>query len=146
MSESVIAQILGRRIERDLLQIFTGNTNTAAAASDSVLTVEKLKAAMGELRGLAPPLSLKIVLTPCALKETTERLFPESKNRSKRIRKKLIKRPGGEFRRRPAMWRFGDMIYAHPAFRSQLEAQFKETNRVQMQSAYENPILRQTWL
>jgi hypothetical protein len=49
MSESVIAQILARRIERDLLQIFTGNTNTAAAASDSVLTVEKLKAVMGEL-------------------------------------------------------------------------------------------------
>jgi hypothetical protein len=59
---------------------------------------------------LAPPPSLKIVLTPCALKETTERLFPESKNRSKRIRKKLIKRHGGEFRRRPAMWRIGDTI------------------------------------
>jgi hypothetical protein len=44
------------------------------------------------------------------------------------------------------MWRLGDTIYAHPSFRSQLEAQFKETKRVQMQSAYENPILRQTWL
>jgi hypothetical protein len=106
-----------------------------AAADDDVLTVDKLKAAMSELSGLRPPPRTEIVLSVHALETTTERLFPESKNRSKRIHKKLVKRFGGEFHKRLAMWRLGDTIYAHPSFRSQLEAQFKETK-----DAYRSPI------
>jgi hypothetical protein len=67
-------------------------------------------------------------------------------NRSRRIHKKLAKPFGGEFRQCPAMWRIGDTIYAHPTFRSQLEAQFKETGDVQVHTRQTNPILRPTWL
>lgn len=38
-----------------------------------------------------------------ALVDTDERNFPESKNRSARIRKKLIKRYGSEFKKKVAM-------------------------------------------
>lgn len=63
----------------------------------------------------------KIIFTTNALKDTDERLFPESKHRSKRIHKKLVKRFGSEFRKQPCMWRVGDMIYAHPAYRAELQ-------------------------
>ena len=79
------------------------------------------------------------------METTTERLFPASKNRSRRIHKKLVKSFGGEFRQKPATYRINDTIYAHPAFRSQLEAK-REANRVRLQSAYQNAILQQTWL
>lgn len=66
-------------------------------------------------------LGLKFIFTPHALQETTERLFPQSRHRSARVRKKLIKRHGGEFRKAPAMYRFKDTIIAHPSFRARLE-------------------------
>jgi hypothetical protein len=66
-----------------------------------------------------------------------------SKNRSKRIHKKLVKRSGGEFRQEPAIYRVGDEIIAHSSFRSQ----FKETTiDVQMHARYQNPLVRPTWL
>jgi hypothetical protein len=70
----------------------------------------------------APLGSVRIVYSPHALKDTTERLFPASRHRSRRIRKKLIKRFGAEFRQTPGMWRVGDAIYAHPSFKAQIEA------------------------
>lgn len=62
-----------------------------------------------------------IVWTIAATKQGTERLFPASKHRSARIHKKLVKRFGGEFRREPAIYRAGNTIYAHPAFREEYE-------------------------
>jgi hypothetical protein len=56
------------------------------------------------------------------LAETSDRLFPASRHRSRRVHKKLIKRYGGEFRKKPAMFRAGDQIIAHPSFRAALEA------------------------
>ena len=64
---------------------------------------------------------LKIHFTENALEATTERLFPESKNRSKRIHKKLLKRYGSEFRKVPAMWTVRGVVYAHPFFRAQIQ-------------------------
>lgn len=58
---------------------------------------------------------LRIVQAPHALEATEERLFPESRHRSARVRKKLIRRHGGEFRMRPCIWRAGDTLYCHPA-------------------------------
>lgn len=49
------------------------------------------------------------------------RLFPESRHRSRRIHKKLCRRFGGEFARKPAMFRVGGRIVAHPALRGQIE-------------------------
>lgn len=71
---------------------------------------------------------LQIIFNPNALENTTERLFKASKNRSKRIHKKLVKRFGGEFQKKPCMWRIGNKIIAHPAFKTEL-MQAMETHR-----------------
>lgn len=71
---------------------------------------------------------LRIVWTTSALEETTERLFPASRNRSARIRKKLVKRFGGEFRKVPCMWRAGWIVYAHPSLKPRLEAEIAKAN------------------
>ena len=63
---------------------------------------------------------VQIVVSDAALTETTQRLFPFSKNRSARIHKKLVKRFGGVFRKKPAMFRVGDRIIAHPALYHEL--------------------------
>lgn len=60
---------------------------------------------------------------PNVLRHTDERLFPFSKNRSKRIEKKLIKRHGGVYRRVPAIIRLGGAIVAHPSFKAEIERQ-----------------------
>lgn len=65
---------------------------------------------------------LPVMLSNMALKKTTERLFPESRHRSKRIHKKLVKRFGGEFRMVPAIWKTPNSIIMHP----ELYAQMKE--------------------
>lgn len=71
---------------------------------------------------------LKITFTPYALEATDERLFPESRHRSKRIHKKLVKRFGGEYRKRPCMWRTPDGVVAHPSFKPQLLAAIAKQN------------------
>lgn len=65
----------------------------------------------------------RVVFTTLALKDSEERLFPISRHRSRRIRKKLLRRHGGEFRKVPCMWRAGDVILAHPALRAEIERQ-----------------------
>ncbi len=70
---------------------------------------------------------MRIICDANCLTESNERLFPTSKHRSKRIRKKLIKRFGGEFRKVPAMFKVGsDTIVAHPAIYAQIQAQTKQ--------------------
>lgn len=64
---------------------------------------------------------MRVTVSDLALKETTHRLFPESKNRSARIHKKLVKRHGGEFVKVPCMWKIGDHIIAHPSLYAQLK-------------------------
>lgn len=67
---------------------------------------------------------MRIISDPNALAETTERTFPLSKNRSKRIHKKLVKRFGGEFRKEPAIFKIGgDTIVAHPVMYEQIKRQ-----------------------
>jgi hypothetical protein len=66
--------------------------------------------------------AMPIIVSDHALKETTERLFPASRHRSKRIHKKLLKRFGGEFRKVPAIWKTPNSIIMHP----ELYAQMKE--------------------
>ena len=71
---------------------------------------------------------MRIIYDSNALKATTERLFPESRHRSARIRKKLIKRFGGEFYQQPCIWRAGDTIIAHPVYRAEIEAAFRASD------------------
>lgn len=63
----------------------------------------------------------RIIYTDRALEKTEERLFPFSKHRSKRIHKKLIKRFGGEFKMKPAIFKIGHVLYVHPANKAILE-------------------------
>lgn len=59
---------------------------------------------------------MRIIEDHNALEATEERLFPASKHRSARIRKKLIKRFGSEFRMRPCAFIVnGDTLFVHPA-------------------------------
>lgn len=58
--------------------------------------------------------SLTIITSEMAQKETDERLFPASRNRSKRIHKKLVKRFGGEFRKVPCYYIIGQQVIVHP--------------------------------
>jgi hypothetical protein len=62
----------------------------------------------------------QIVFSPSCLRDSPVRLFPESVHRSARIRKKLIKRFGGEFLRVPAMFVVNGVLYAHPSHRAEL--------------------------
>ena len=57
---------------------------------------------------------MKVITSEHALKDSDQRLFKASRHRSKRIRKKLIKRFGGEFRKVPCVFQFGDMLIVHP--------------------------------
>lgn len=68
---------------------------------------------------------MRIIFDHNAMEFTDERLYPFSKNRSARIEKKLAKRHGGTYRRRPAIWKVGGVIYAHPSFKAELERQMR---------------------
>lgn len=70
-------------------------------------------------------LSHPIIYSVNALEETNERLFPESKHRSKRIHKKLVKRFGGEFRKKPCIFQTPQGIIAHPSYREEIERRMK---------------------
>ncbi|MFK4507061.1 hypothetical protein LPJ38_26920 [Bradyrhizobium daqingense] len=54
---------------------------------------------------------LQIIVTSNAARITDERLFPESRKRSRRTYKKLVKRFGGEFRKVPCIIEIGDKTY-----------------------------------
>lgn len=69
---------------------------------------------------------LKISFSHHALEATEVRNFPASRHRSKRIRKKLIKRYGSEFKMVPCMWKTPQGIVAHPSFRARLEAELRK--------------------
>lgn len=69
---------------------------------------------------------MQIFVSGSALETTNERLFPASRHRSKRIRKKLIKKHGGEFRTVPAIFRMRDRLIMHPAQYAKLRAHLGE--------------------
>lgn len=58
---------------------------------------------------------IQMIVSEFALKESDVRLFPESRNRSRRIHKKLVKRFGGEFKKVPAIWQIEDRLVVHPS-------------------------------
>ena len=64
---------------------------------------------------------LPVIVSNMALKETTERLFPVSRHRSKRIHKKLVKRFGGEVRKVPAIWQTPNALIVHPTVYEQMK-------------------------
>ena len=93
------------------------------------LTADSLMAQMRALPLERFAARLDIIFTATALEATAERLFPASRHRSARIRKKLIKRFGGEFRMKPTIWKLGNVIYAHPLFESRFRSVSLEVGR-----------------
>lgn len=77
----------------------------------------------------APEHVNSLIYTVFAVSDTEERLFPASKNRSSRIRKKLLRRYGGEFRRAPCAYRIGNTLYVHPALRAEIESRFSHASK-----------------
>lgn len=82
------------------------------------------------------PAGMRITVSEFALKDTNERLFPESKNRSRRIHKKLLKRFGGEFRKVPCVWRTPQGIIMHPT----LYAEFQRTMVQRVNKSFEDAV------
>lgn len=63
---------------------------------------------------------MDVIVSDHALKDSDVRLFPESRHRSARVRKKLIKRFGGEFHKVPCIFQMGGKLVAHPVMYERL--------------------------
>lgn len=70
-------------------------------------------------------LGIPITVSEFALQETTERLFPASRHRSRRIHKKLVKRFGGVFKKTPAIFKTPAGFLMHPVRYAELRAALK---------------------
>ena len=93
------------------------------------LTVEKLMEAKKLLDDL--PTSQpepRICITDAAKLPTGELYFPISKNRSKRVYKKLLKRYGSQERYKPACLRVNGDYWIHPIFEKQIMEECKVVN------------------
>lgn len=79
---------------------------------------------------------MQIIVSEYALEETDVRLFPTSKNRSKRIHKKLVKRFGGEFKKQPCIFQMGDKLVAHPVMYQRLQQEIAAKHRDSHERAF----------
>jgi hypothetical protein len=77
---------------------------------------------------------MNTIVSDLALKDSTVRLFPVSKNRSRRIHKKLVKRFGGEFRKEPCAYQTPQGLIVHPA----LYVEFQRKTALKRRDAYEH--------
>lgn len=68
---------------------------------------------------------MHIMVSEYALKDTDQRLFPVSRHRSKRVRKKLVRRFGGEFKRVPCIFQTPRGLIAHPVMYDQLKRELQ---------------------
>lgn len=66
---------------------------------------------------------LQIIVSADALSETDVRTFPESKHRSARIHKKLVKRFGGEFEKEPTAFQTPTSWIMHPVIYQKLKTE-----------------------
>jgi hypothetical protein len=73
--------------------------------------------------GARQMMGLDLVWSPHAVSRTY--LFPPSKNRSKRIHKKLMKRFGRQYDQTPAIYQVRGTLYAHPSFKPAIEREFQ---------------------
>lgn len=79
---------------------------------------------------------LRIIEDVNCLEATDERLFPASRHRSARVRKKLVKRFGGEFRKVPCAFQTARGLFIHPALAAELRRDLKATVARQNLSAF----------
>jgi hypothetical protein len=118
-----VREAVRQRIDREFMSVFSRPGSLTATVANSgdpggtVLTIDKLRAAMRKLAEVQPPpedMLTKIVVTSGAVRNG-ERLFPASRHRSARVRKKLVKRFGGEFEKIPQSYKVGSILITHPA-------------------------------
>lgn len=64
---------------------------------------------------------IPLIVSDLALEKTAVRNFPESRHRSARIHKKLVKRHGGEYRMKPCMFKTPQGYLCHPAIFPELK-------------------------
>jgi hypothetical protein len=91
---------------------------------------------------------IQMIVSEFALKESDVRLFPESKNRSARIHKKLVKRFGGEFRKVPAIWQIENRLVVHPALMHSVRQAIAESRKEPSINEYVNlvaPARQPSW-
>lgn len=100
-------------------------TMTMEKLMDAMRLVEKIEAATCGPIYPTPFNGVRVFEDHNALADTTERKFPESRHRSARVRKKLIKRHGSEFVKVPTMFQINGDIYAHPVRYRELLAAFQ---------------------
>jgi hypothetical protein len=79
---------------------------------------------------------LQVIVSEHALEETEVRLFPASKNRSKRIHKKLVKRHGGEFEKRPCIYRMDGKLVMHPVMWERMQREIAHKQREDHERAF----------
>lgn len=91
---------------------------------DACKTIKEIEAAAGRPIYPMPFNGIQVIQDHNCLADTTERTFPVSRHRSPRIRKKLIKRFGGEFKKVPTIFQIQGQIYAHPARYAELRGMF----------------------
>lgn len=110
----------------------TATTETVEHWQDRAITVDDILRSVRQVVDIRPVPSL--VFTETALLPGSERNFPPSRHRSKRVEKKLLRRHGGFYRLVPAVVRIGATIYAHPSFRPELERRTRATVDQQMRN------------
>lgn len=86
-----------------------------------------------------------IIVTDHALEETDQRLFADSKHRSQRIRKKLIKRYGGEFRKVPCIFKVGGKIIAHPIMYAKIQQELSESRKASVERGFMTAYTGNPW-
>lgn len=102
---------------KEVLQNVRDFLNSGTMHATLVRAGEMMSIELPSMRAGAMPIFYSTFIT----RETEERLFPASRHRSARIRKKLMKRHGGEYRQVPTIYQAGGTIYAHPSFRAEIE-------------------------
>lgn len=75
---------------------------------------------------------MPVIISEHALETTKERLFPESRHRSRRILKKLTRRYGSEFKQVPAMFLIHGEIYVHPNVWEQVKRALDEDDKTRV--------------
>lgn len=119
------------------LPLFWGPTTTNVLSEEPGLTVGKITEMVRAAKLITPaPAMPRIIVTPLAIKDTDERLFPASRNRSRRIHKKLVKRFGGEFQKVPCIIEIGDTMYVHPSIEAELNQRLKRRIESDMETAF----------
>lgn len=97
---------------------------TSTKDDGTTLTAEKVIDMVRQLSDMQPkPFRPRIIITDSATKRGRQ-FFKDSKHRSKRILKKLLKRFGAQYEMLPACWHHepSNTIYLHPALERDMRA------------------------